>query len=662
MKNRLRVLCALCFTVAFILAGNYSKAQKTNKINYGVFPVKADIGSRLMAANNLGVDYVRETQLLSKWDGNKNSSIDYWNSRKKKVLLNINNDSTPSCFPTNLTAYKNSLQNFLNVYGKSIELAAIENEELNRYGDAVGELYHLGSMQDYINELTAAADICKKQGIPFTDGGLTTPVVSSLKHYYETNNKQDSVTWLVQQMGSVSNDSTVWKRTDSLLNAFKNIPVTYVNLHWYEPMKGMTRTTGVLQVLCNYITQQTGKKVITNETGVKTDSSFVTMLMKQWSSIHPEYCIFWDGIGSNSGQPLTSIHSDLLATGIAFRNAVAGANSCTTSITVSPADFVNACSGDNIIITASKGFSNYKWSNGDTSQTISVKATGNYSVISHQKNCISFSNSAAVFMNVLPQKPSVTSNPSTSLEVCQNKNVQLLASTALTHLWNTGEITKNIFVSNTGKYYVTVSDANGCKNTSDTIKVSYQNCNAPSHLTVNGIATNKATLNWDTVSCSSGYQIQYRLKGVLPWTTSQVVSRITSSRTIYGLTPVAVYQWRILTYCRYVPDTVTSEYINGPEFTILSSLNHLNSVTENLNTPQIKIFPVPAKNVATISLSRVTNGLKIILTDIYGKTLWQKENITENNIKLPVAGLASGTYIIIVQDKENNQTLRLIKE
>src|SRR6185369_362636 len=197
-----------------------------------------------------------------------NYSIDFWKTYKKKILLNINNDSTPSVFPTNLVAYESKLRSFLNVYGTSIEVAVIENEELNNSA-AQGTLYHLGRLQDYINELTVAVNVCREKGLPVTNGGLTNPIVASLKHYYSLNGKQDSLVWLMQSMNGISNDSTLWRRTDSLLNAYRILPLSYVNLHWYEPGKDTTRLTGVLQVICNYITQQTGKKVITNETGVK---------------------------------------------------------------------------------------------------------------------------------------------------------------------------------------------------------------------------------------------------------------------------------------------------------------------------------------------------------------------------------------------------------
>src|SRR5258706_5521627 len=150
MKNLLWIE-ALAFIMALSLTGYLANAQNTNSnvtfhntttsnhapgpesAIYGVFSVRSDIISRLVAANNLGVDGIRETQILTRWNGIKNINIDFWKTHKKKVFLNINNDTTPSPFPVNLIAYETKLRSFLDVYSDSIELAVIENEELNQY-------------------------------------------------------------------------------------------------------------------------------------------------------------------------------------------------------------------------------------------------------------------------------------------------------------------------------------------------------------------------------------------------------------------------------------------------------------------------------------------------------------------------------------------------
>ncbi|HEY2726436.1 MAG TPA: hypothetical protein VGI61_04645, partial [Parafilimonas sp.] len=235
----------LIFSATILNAQTVQKPQPENMqaavTRYGIYSMKSDIDSRLVAANNTSVDFVRQSTLLSTWNGISDGGIDYWCSRKKKIILNINNDSTPSYFPTNLSAYKNKLQSFLNVYADSIKLAVIENEELNN--DTLLSLSHFGSVQSYINELSVAVYLCKQKKIPVTNGGIASQIAASLKHYYDINGLADSSAWLVSQMGGIPADSMVWKRCDSLLSAYKNLGLTYVNLHWYEPKKGMDRIT-----------------------------------------------------------------------------------------------------------------------------------------------------------------------------------------------------------------------------------------------------------------------------------------------------------------------------------------------------------------------------------------------------------------------------------
>ncbi len=292
-----------------------------SKTFFGVLSEDRDMSIRLTAAINLTVKYVRESVILSAWKGH-DKSVDTWLNNGYKVVLNINNDFLPSPFPTNLVAYEKKLRSVLNMYHP--EVVVIENEELNTYDrSSPGSNFHTGSLVNYIKELAVAVRVCRDKNLLVTNGGLTNPVVSSLYNYYVTNNKQDSAQWLSLNMGGVSRDPVKARRADTLLRAYKELALSFVNLHWYEPVKEINRMTGVLPVLIDYITQQTGKKVITNETGVKTsNSTYVTKLMKQWDDASTKYVMFYDsnGVGAAGAYPLTTRQGILVANGIAFKN------------------------------------------------------------------------------------------------------------------------------------------------------------------------------------------------------------------------------------------------------------------------------------------------------------------------------------------------------
>lgn len=287
---------------------------------FGVLPANREISDRLTAAQNLSVDHVREAVMLSDWKGH-DGYVDKWLDNGYKIIMNINNDYVPSPFPTDLVTYESNLRSVLDVYQP--EVVVIENEELNAYDpSSSGNIYHTGSLENYIRELAVAVNVCNQNNLQVTNGGLTNPVISSLWNYYIVNNKPDSARWLSEQMSGVSQDPVKIARADTLLQAYKELNLSFVNLHWYEPMKDMNRMTGVLQVVIDYITQQTGKDVITNETGVKTDDPvFVANLMQQWDDSNAKYVIFYDsnGVGVGGAYPLTTPLGILLPNGFAFK-------------------------------------------------------------------------------------------------------------------------------------------------------------------------------------------------------------------------------------------------------------------------------------------------------------------------------------------------------
>lgn len=67
------------------------------------------------------------------------------------------------------------------------------------------------------------------------------------------------------------------------------------------------------------------------------------------------------------------------------------------TVTIVPSGTVNICSGDNAILTASGSVGTYSWSNGATTQSVSVNTAGNYTVILTDGNlCSSLPNSITV--------------------------------------------------------------------------------------------------------------------------------------------------------------------------------------------------------------------------------------------------------------------------
>ena len=117
----------------------------------------------------------------------------------------------------------------------------------------------------------------------------------------------------------------------------------------------------------------------------------------------------------------------------------------------------NVCDGM-ATLSAGAGYANYLWSNGETSQTIIVTATGSYAVtVSDATGC---SGEDVVQINI-PTPPQVSIVGPDS--ACEGATATLTADAGFaSYLWSNGATTNSIDVSQTGIYEVVITDANGC--------------------------------------------------------------------------------------------------------------------------------------------------------------------------------------------------------
>jgi len=122
------------------------------------------------------------------------------------------------------------------------------------------------------------------------------------------------------------------------------------------------------------------------------------------------------------------------------------------------------CQGGSVVLDAGAGYDNYLWSNGVTTQTTTVTASGNYSVTVSNNNGCSGTMSRSV--TVLPfTAPVINSNrPS----ICEGVDLATLSVSGsyTSYLWSNGATTSSITVSTGGNYTVTVTNASGCSGSS----------------------------------------------------------------------------------------------------------------------------------------------------------------------------------------------------
>ncbi len=131
------------------------------------------------------------------------------------------------------------------------------------------------------------------------------------------------------------------------------------------------------------------------------------------------------------------------------------------------------CSGSNTLLNAGKGYKNYNWNNGETTQTIRVNTTGTYFVkVKDSNGCDGYDTISLTFRN----------KPALSLGVDQtmryDESIMLIPSPRIyrSYLWNDNSVGDSLKVvaSYIGKgdhvFWVTATDVNNCP-ASDTILV-----------------------------------------------------------------------------------------------------------------------------------------------------------------------------------------------
>ncbi|MBK9048074.1 MAG: T9SS type A sorting domain-containing protein [Bacteroidetes bacterium] len=134
------------------------------------------------------------------------------------------------------------------------------------------------------------------------------------------------------------------------------------------------------------------------------------------------------------------------------------------------------CPGASTILDAGAGYTNYLWSNGITSQTLTTASPGNYTVtVTDAFGCSASDSMMVIALSSTPV--SITASGNTTF--CQGDSVVLHASPGLANYqwyrWNTpisGANTQNYSAKNRGRYKCIGVNASLCSDTSNTILVS----------------------------------------------------------------------------------------------------------------------------------------------------------------------------------------------
>lgn len=113
------------------------------------------------------------------------------------------------------------------------------------------------------------------------------------------------------------------------------------------------------------------------------------------------------------------------------------------------------CQGDEVMLSTDSAAA-YLWSNGATSREISVSEAGAYTVTVTDSNGCSGTSVVQEIMLEFP--PNATLTHDGPVTFCQGDNISLSASDGSSYLWNTGELSQSVTVSESGDYFVIVNN------------------------------------------------------------------------------------------------------------------------------------------------------------------------------------------------------------
>lgn len=137
------------------------------------------------------------------------------------------------------------------------------------------------------------------------------------------------------------------------------------------------------------------------------------------------------------------------------------------------------CQGNDVTLSLTSSYSQYLWSTGETTTTITVDASDDYSVtVTDGNGCENSSASVTVTVNPLPN---AQISPSGTVAICSGSSITLEASGGINYLWSPlPETTDEVIVTSAGTYHVTVTDANNCTAVSPSVTVVVNNNPTPS--------------------------------------------------------------------------------------------------------------------------------------------------------------------------------------
>ncbi len=286
------------------------------------------------------------------------------------------------------------------------------------------------------------------------------------------------------------------------------------------------------------------------------------------------------------------------------------------------------CAGGSVILTANSNAGNYLWSNGSTTNTVSVNSPS----ISVTSTNACGSSQATQTLNIVPLPTLTLSTNAVSLCSGQTATVQVNTNTPVTYTWSTGVNTSSVSLNSAGVFSCNVSNA--CGNASESVTVTIgalpsTTASATQTLLCSGQTTTLSTSGIGTYLWDNGattQTISVSNSGVYTVTLTNGCGSAVSSVTISSqATPTVFLSESSSTICSGQSSTITANSnVNNYSWSTGSFTN-----TTVVNTSGIVTVSVSNScGVATASTTVFSNTLPVLNLTSSSTTICPNETAT----------------------------------
>jgi hypothetical protein len=292
------------------------------------------------------------------------------------------------------------------------------------------------------------------------------------------------------------------------------------------------------------------------------------------------------------------------------------------------------CEGKNVKLELNGNYTNFAWSTGETTKSITISKSGTYSVIvTNTDGCKAKSQGIVVKVN--PNKE-LTINSSTGyFAFCGNQDtIELRASLGFEkYSWSNGDSTRRIVITQTGEYFVTGTTSSGCVTKSITLNI--QKGEFPAKPTVSQTGR--------TLESTDATAYQWYKDG----------KKITDAKSkTYTLKEDDLGKFMVEVFNEIGCSTFSDEFD-------LVGVND-EFMSDNFG---FEISPNPNHGEFTLNLNNFPTGLLTVdIIDLTGKSIYnhtfESNGFNSMNIKL---NASSGEYILRLITKDKIHSKKLIK-